>query len=331
MPAEWALTELASGAQQIWKAQKRIQGLVDKTPLIYSDKLSKKFEAGIYLKYEFLHPTGSFKLRGAASKILSLEPEERQRGVATFSTGNHGLAVAYTAHRLGIPASIFISERVPETKVNNLKKLGVKLFVHGRSQDEAEDYCYDKSRKENWTVIKPFDDPLIIAGQGTIGLEILSQLPELNTVIVPLSGGGLISGIALALKCNLPDVRVIGVSMMESAVMYQSLQAGHPVKLEEHNTLADSLLGGIGLDNQYTFPLVEQFVDHVILVSEEEIARGMAYLYSEHRIAVEGAAATTVACLRKSEIVKPADNVALILSGNNVDTSSFHEVVSAYL
>ncbi len=320
-----------SGTGEIWKARKRIAHLVEETPLVYSPGLSKAYQASVYLKLEFIQPTKSFKLRGAANKILSLKQEERQRGVATFSTGNHGLAVAYVAGKLGIPAAIFISERVTGVKVNNLRALGANLVIYGDNQDDAEDYCYKKAKEEDWVVVKPFDDPMVIAGQGTIGLEILEQLPDLDTVIVPLSGGGLISGIALALKNNLSHLRVIGVSMKGSPVMYHSLKKGRPVNLEEKSTLADSLLGGIGLDNRYTFSIVKTCVDEVVLVSEEAIAAGMASLFREERMAVEGAAATTVAVLDEHKLIGPDSRVALILSGSNIDALSFIKAIDGYL
>lgn len=329
MTAELALEDLLVGNKEIWRARKRISGLIRETPLVYAKGLSEALKASVYLKYEFIHPTGSFKLRGAANKILSLTSDQQKLGIATFSTGNHGLAVAYVARELGISAAIFISERVPWAKAENLRKIGVNLFIRGKSQDDAEKYCYQKSSDEGWTVIQPFDDPRVIAGQGTIGLELLERLPELDCVIVPLSGGGLISGVALALKNNLPNLRIIGVSMEKSAVMYQSLREGKPVALKEHDTLADSLLGGIGLDNQFTLPVVQRYVDSTILVSEEAIARAMAYLFKEQRLVVEGAAATTIAAASSFDLVKPGSSVVLIITGNNIDANSFIDVVSS--
>lgn len=323
--------DLFPGAGEIWKARKRITGLAGETPLLYSAGLSKVYRASVYLKLEYIQPTGSFKLRGAASKILSLKQEEQNQGVATFSTGNHGLAVAYVAGKMGIPAAIFISERVPEVKVNNLRALGANLIIYGENQDDAEEYCYKKAEEEDWVVVKPFDDPLVIAGQGIIGLELLEQLPDLDTVVVPLSGGGLISGIAIAIKTAFPHLQVIGVSMKGSPAMYHSLIADRPVNLKEKSTLADSLLGGIGLDNKYTFSIVQKYVDEVVLVSEEAIAEGMADLFRSERIVVEGAAATTVAVLAERKLIEPNSRVVLILSGNNIDSLSFIKAIGGYL
>jgi threonine dehydratase len=317
--------------RDIWLARQRISRFVQETPLVLSQELSKRFAASVYLKLEYLQPTGSFKLRGAANKILSLTPQDRQRGVATFSTGNHGLAVAYMAKELGVPASVFISSRVPEVKVNNLKALGVDVVVHGASQDDAEENCYRVAEEKGLTVIKPFDDPFVLAGQGTIALELLKQCPQMDETIIPLSGGGLAAGVALGLKATDQQIRVTGVSMEKGAVMYESLKAGKPVVLPESDTLADSLLGGIGLDNKYTFPLVRDCVDEVVCVSEVAIAQGMAFLYKHQLMVVEGASATTVSALLERSITKEGSHIVLLLTGNNVDPQAFLSAVSGHL
>lgn len=315
----------------VWAARKRISSLVSKTPLIKSLMLSEETGASVFLKLETVHQTGSFKIRGAVNKVLSLTPEEQRRGIATFSTGNHGLAVAYVAQRLGIPAVVCVSERVPPVKVEALRRLGASVRVYGQSQDDAEAYCYQLEKEQGLTVVKPFDDPWVIAGQGTIGLELLEDLPEIDTAIVPLSGGGLLAGIAMALKSNDPAIRVVGVSTARCAAMYESLRAGRPVVVPEEDRLADALLGGIGQDNRYTFRMVKEYVDEVALVSEEEIAEGMAYLFRRHRLVVEGAAATGVAALVHRKVAPPGSNIAIIISGNNVDLSAFCRVTQKYL
>ena len=316
--------------RDVWAARKRISTFVRETPLLHSAELSQRFNASVYLKPEYLQPTGSFKLRGAANKVLSLNTAERSRGVATFSTGNHGLAMAYVAKEMGIPASVFISSRVPQAKVNKLKALGVNVVVCGTSQDEAQEQCLQVAKEKGFTVVKPFDDPTVLAGQGTIGLELLERCPNLDHVIVPVSGGGLAGGIALTLKTNDPTIQVTGVSMEEGAVMYHSVKAGKPVILEEADTLADSLLGGIDLDNKYSFPLVRDYVDQIVLVPETAIAHGMTALYQHHRIVVEGASATCVAALEQVSIA-PGGKVVLILSGHNVDANAFLNIVSKNL
>jgi threonine dehydratase len=316
--------------RNIWEARKRIASIVNRTPLIQSSVLSEKIGRNVYLKLENVHEVGAFKVRGAANKILSLSEEEKKRGVATYSTGNHGMAVSYVAKKLGIEAVVCISNRVPKAKVDSLKRLGAQIEIVGDSQDEAGVRCYELERKEGITVIEPFDDPHVIAGQGTIGLELLEVLPNLTDVIVPLSGGGLLSGIGLALKSNDRDLRVTGVSMEHSAVMYESLKAGKPVKLEETETLADSLLGGIGLDNQYTFNMVQQYMDDVVLIPEEEIAYSMAYMMDQHRIIMEGAAATGIAAVLGNKIPHQDGDIAVIISGHNVDLSILLSLIQNY-
>jgi threonine dehydratase len=316
--------------RNVWEAKKRIASIINRTPLIQSYVLSERIGRPIYLKLENVHDIGAFKVRGAANKILSLSEEEKKRGVVTFSTGNHGMAVAYVARKLGIEAVVCISNRVPKAKVDSLKRLNAKIEIYGNSQDDAEEHCYELAKEKGLTVIQPFDDPYIIAGQGTIGLEILEEIPNLTDVVVPLSGGGLLSGIGLALKSNDPNIRVTGVSIEHSAVMYESLKAGKPVKLEEKDTLADSLLGGIGLDNQYTFRMVGQYTDDIVLISEEEIAYSMAFMMDKHRMIIEGAAATGVATILENKIAHQEGAVAVIISGHNVDLSVLLQLIQNY-
>ncbi|MEQ8677396.1 MAG: hydroxyectoine utilization dehydratase EutB [Aggregatilineales bacterium] len=317
MPLQDVVTQ-----QDIFVAQARIRGLVRHTPLIPSEVLPAVAGVDVRLKLETLQPTGSFKVRGAANRILNLSDEARARGVVTVSTGNHGRAVAYVAREIGLKATICVSERVPPNKIHALKQSGAELVIHGQSQDEAETRALELVEQHGFTMIHPFDDPDIITGQGTIGIELLQDFPQLDTVIVPLSGGGLISGIAIALKAANPAIRVIGVSMDAGCVMYHSLRAGKPVQLPEAETLADSLNGGIGLANRYTYRFVENFVDEVVLVSEAEIEGAMARVILAHHMIVEGAGAVPVAGLLSGRVQNMGQHIALILSGGNVDTQT---------
>jgi len=251
--------------------------------------------------------------------LLSLTADEKGRGLITFSTGNHGRAVAYVARQLGINAVICVSRRVPGYRVDAMKRLGAEVVVYGESQDEAMEQAFVMERERGLTIVNAFDDPFIIAGQGTIGLELLEDLPEVDTAIVPLSGGGLISGIALALKSADPEIRVIGVSMECAPVMYHSLRAGVPIEMEEEDTIADALAGGIGLDNRYTFRMVQEYVDDTVLVSEEEIAKAMVFALEEHRLVVEGAGAVGIAALLYGKVREVGRNVVVVVSGSNVD------------
>ncbi|MGG7620597.1 hydroxyectoine utilization dehydratase EutB [Bacillus coreaensis] len=317
--------------RDVWKAKKNIQGIVQKTPLVFSPVLSEKCGASIYLKCEHLHQTGSFKLRGATNMINSLSSEEKARGVTTFSTGNHGLAVAYAAKQLGIRAVICVSTRVPKAKSEAILKMGAELEIYGDGQDDAEKRCYELHYQEGLTIIPPFDHPLIIGGQGTMALEILEELPDVNGVIGGLSGGGLLSGVGVTMKQSDPSIKIIGVTMEKGAAMHASIASGQPVEVKEFHTLADSLLGGIGVDNQYTFPLVKKYVDDYVLIPESTIAKGMALLYEQHRMIVEGAAAIGVGALIDGLVKPPGDTTVVILSGNNVDLDSHIESIKLHV
>ncbi|HID61712.1 MAG TPA: hydroxyectoine utilization dehydratase EutB [Anaerolineae bacterium] len=303
----------------IYLARQRIASIAKRTPLVHSPLLTERASGSVYLKLENLQETGSFKIRGAANRMLSLAADEKARGVIAVSSGNHGRAVAYVARRLGIKAVICLSKRVPPSKVEAIKELGAEVVVYGECYDEAEKHALRLQEERGLTMIEPFDDPLIIAGQGTIGLELLEDLPEVNTVVVPLSGGGLLAGIALALKSASSAIRVIGVSMERAPVMYHSLKAGAPMEMEEEETIADGLVGGIGLDNKYTFRLVQEYIDEAVLVSEEAIAEAMAFALEKHHLIVEGAGAVGIAALLQRKVREVGRDAVVIVSGGNVD------------
>jgi threonine dehydratase len=280
----------------------------------------------VYLKLENLQQTGSFKIRGAVNKLLSLSPAERERGVIAFSTGNHGRAVAYVAAQLGIRAVICMSHRVPQYRVAAMEALGGEVVLFGESQDEAYIRALELERDQGLTMVKPFDDPHVIAGQGTIGLEILEDLPQVDNLLVPLSGGGLLAGVALAMKATSPAIRVVGVGLEVSSPMQASLKAGRPVEIVETDSLGDALLGGIGLDNCYTFPIVKDLVDEVVLVSEAEIAAGMFYAFDTHRQVIEGAGAVGISALLAGKVSRLGEHVAIVVSGGNVDPRLLTEI-----
>lgn len=320
-------TESKVSSEDVIAARERIAPLVRRTPLIPSPALSERTGAEVHLKLETLQDTGSFKVRGAANKILSLDDAARRRGVVTVSTGNHGRAVAHVARRAGSRAVVCLSAMVPRDKVEAIEAAGGEVVIHGRSQDEAAEEAERLREARDLTMVNPFDDPQVIAGQGTIGLELLEDLPDVETVLVPVSGGGLVSGIALVLKAARPEVRVVGVSMERGAAMYESQKAGQPVLVEEYESLADSLGGGIFLDNRFTFDLVRAHVDDLVLVSEAEIARAMAFALSRERLVVEGAGAVGIAALLAGRAGALHGKVAVILSGGNVDADVLLKVV----
>jgi threonine dehydratase len=290
--------------------------------LLPSRLLSERAGTPVYLKLESLQETGSFKIRGAANKMLNLGPDERARGVITVSTGNHGRAVAYVANRLETRAVVCIPEGTAHNKVQAIENLGAEIVVSGKTYDEAEEGAFLLARDRGLTMVNPYDDPPIIAGQGTVGLEILEDLPELDTVLVPVGGGGLISGVGLAVKGDDASRRVIGVSMDRAPVMYHSLKAGRAVTMEEEETIADALVGGIGADNQYTFRLAQKLIDDFVLVSDEEIAEAMLFALQEHHLVVEGGGAVGLAALLSGKLSGLRGDVAVVLSGGNVDPQS---------
>jgi threonine dehydratase len=312
---------------EIREAAAAIAGAVLRTPLVPSAALSAKARHEILLKLESLQPTGAFKLRGATNAIQRLTDEQRRRGVGCCSTGNHGRAVAAAAQRLGVRAVVALSALVPATKVRAIEALGAEVRQIGVSQDQAQVEIDRLVREQGLTDIPPFDHPDVIAGQGTIGLELLEDRPDLGAIVVPLSGGGLISGIALAAKALKPEIRIIGVTMEHGAAMHESLKAGKPIEVTEVASLADSLGGGIGLQNQYSFPLCRDLVDQILLVSEAEIYRGMQFLFREQRLVTEGGAAVGAAALLAGKL-KLDGPAAFIISGNNVDPDQFLAVAS---
>lgn len=311
----------------IREARAAIAGAVLRTPLVSSAALSAKAGQEILLKLESLQPTGAFKLRGATNAVQRLTDEQRRRGVGCCSTGNHGRAIATAAARLGVRAVVALSALVPATKVRAIEALGAEVRRVGVNQDQAQVEIDRLVREQGLTDIPPFDHPDVIAGQGTIALELLEDRPDLSAILVPLSGGGLISGIAIAAKALKPEIRIIGVTMEQGAAMVESLKAGKPIEVAEVASLADSLGGGIGLKNRYTFAICRDLVDQTILVSEVEIYRGMQILFREQRLVTEGGAAVGAAALLAGKL-KLDGPTAFIISGNNVDPDQFLAVAS---
>jgi threonine dehydratase len=293
---------------------------VKKTPVVYSHPLSHALGQDFYLKCEMLQSTGSFKLRGAANKLLNL-PKDKIKKVIAVSTGNHGCAVAYMAQNLGFDSFIYVSNNVPQNKLDNIRQYGAKIIVTGHSQDDAEVEARKAAQSDDAALIHPFDDEQIIAGQGTMALDLVEQIPNLENVLVPLSGGGLISGVACALKQLDPNIKIIGISMEKGAAMHASIQAKKPIEVEEVISYADSLQGGIGLNNQYTYEYTKKFVDEYILVTEDEILSGVQYLLENHRFLVEGASAVSTAAVLSGKLKHLKGRTACILTGNNVDAN----------
>lgn len=311
------------------QAAKRVDAVAIRTPLIPSFGLSRVLKADVRLKLETTQPTRSFKVRGAANVILTYEDVDPTKGVVAYSTGNHGRAVAYVASTLGLPAVVCMSHNTTSDKQESLRAMGATIRLVGESQDEAAELARSLE-EEGALLVDPINDPLTTAGQGTIGLEIVEDWPEADTVVVPVSGGALIAGIARAVKSLSPDTRLVGVSMDRGAAMYHSLQAGHPVAIPEVESLADSLQGGITLENDHSFEMVRDLVDEVVLVSEEEIGVAMAEAVIEERLVLEGAGATPIAALLNRDRDLFGQRVALVATGAMVSDSTLLRLVEAH-
>ncbi len=313
--------------QHIRAARERIVGKVEHTPVVLSQSLSARSGSPVYLKFEHRQTTGSFKLRGASNAIAELTPQQRSYGVVAASTGNHGRALAHAARLEGMRAVICMSSLVPQNKLDAIRSLGADVRIVGNSQDVAQQEVDRLVAEEGLVMLPPFDHPDIVAGQGTLGLEIMEQVPDAETILVPLSGGGLAAGVAAAVKGIRPNSRAIGISMARGAAMKASLDAGRPVQVEELPTLADSLGGGIGLDNRLTFAMCGNLLDDVILVSEDEIGAGIRHAHRQEREIVEGAGAVGIGALLAGK-VSPKGPTVVVLTGGNIDMGLHRRVVS---
>jgi len=311
---------------KIKEAHKKIAPYINYTPLVVSEFLSKN--RIVKLKLESFQKTGSFKLRGALNKLLSLSKEQKEKGVIAVSTGNHGKGVAYASSILGIKSTIYMSAMVPEYRKLAIEALGATVEIVGQNSDEADLYARNIAKSKNITLIHPFDDEEIIIGQGTTGLEMINDFPEVDTVIIPTSGGGLVGGIALALKSQKPSIKIIGVSMERGPSMYESLKIGKPVDVEELETLADCLGGSIGLNNKYTFKIAQEIIDDFVLINEEKIAEGIRLNFSEHKIVTEGAAATSVIVAKDNLSSHLGKNIICLICGGNIETKLFNKIIS---
>ncbi len=305
-------------------ARARIAAGIVTTPTVDSPWLSERFGAPIRLKLEHRQTTGSFKLRGASNAVALLPKDTR--GVTAASTGNHGRALSLAAKRRGIPAVICMSRLVPENKLTEIRRLGAEARIVGASQDEAQVEAERLMAEDGFAMVPPFEHPAVVAGQGTLGLEIVEQTPDVETVLIQVSGGGLAAGVALAMKTLRPKARIVGVSMARGAAMKASLAAGRPVEVEEEATLADSLGGGIGLDNRLTFAMCRDLLDDLVLLTEGEIAAGIRHAYEEEREIVEGAGAVGIAALLAGK-VRPTGPTVAVLSGRNIDMGLHRDIV----
>jgi threonine dehydratase len=311
---------MAVDLSAIRQAREMLQDIIRPTPLLADTLLSNELGGSIYLKAECLQRSGSFKVRGAYNKISRLSDDEKSRGVVTGSAGNHAQAVALAARLHNIKSTIVLPERAPLTKVKNTKAQGAEVILHGASFDEAVAYSRQIGEERGLTYVHAFDDELVIAGQGTIGLEIVDDLPSVTTVVVPIGGGGIISGIAIAIKSLVPRARVIGVQAANVAPVNRSLEAGHPIEVGTQFTIADGI--AVKRPGEITLPLIREFVDEVVEVTEDEIAKGIYHCVQNNRIVVEGAGAASAAALMAGKIdIDSSENICAVLAGGNIDAN----------
>ncbi len=311
-------------AADVLSAAHRLRGIVDRTPLVRSAELSAIAGTNAYLKGEHLQRTGSFKLRGATNAIASLSAGEKARGVVASSAGNHGLGLAHAARALGIRAMIFLPRTAPDVKRNGITALGAEIDASYAHYDDAHHAAIEYAAKRDMTFVNPCAGDALLAGQGTVGLEILEELPRLRTIVVPVGGGGLVGGIAALFRAVGPSVRIVGAQSANTNAMAVSLAAGRRVDVPVPETLADGLAGQIDDEG---LAIGRAAIDEMIVVTEEEIADAIAWLAHEHDARAEGAGAVGVAALRSGRIAPLAGDVAVVISGGNIDERKWRLLV----
>lgn len=311
----------------ITAARERVADAIVQTPVIAALALRDRLTGPLHIKLESLQRTGSFKDRGALNRLLALTPEQRARGVVTASAGNHAQAVAYHGSRLGVPVQVVMPEHTPLIKVLNTRQFGAEIHFRGTTLSDAMVEAERLEEENGYVMVHAFDDERVIAGQGTIGLELLEQIPELTAVVVPIGGGGLISGMAIALKERRPDIRIFGVEAAVAASAMASRQAGKPVKIETSETIADGI--AVKRVGDRTFPIIERYVDDIVSVSETEIASAVHLLLENEKLLSEGAGAVPLAAILAGRLpLGPSDVTVMVLSGGNIDINLLERIVN---
>jgi threonine dehydratase len=321
------VVKLVVTLQNIKEARKAIAPFIKCTPLVQSQFLTTFCGCPLFLKLENLQITSSFKPRGVFNKLLHLSEEEQNRGIITASAGNHGQAVAYAAEKLGFYARVVVPIHTPKVKIDGIKKYGADLVLFGENYDEAERKAKKLAREDGCAYISPYNDELIIAGHGTIGLEILESLPDVDVVMVPLGGGGLLSGISVTVKSIRPEVQVIGVQSKSSPVMYESLKAGKIVTVKKAgNSVAEGLSGNVG---PITFGIVQKYVERVLLVEEESLRQAVYMLWVNDKQVVEGSGAAAVAPVIENKPLFKGKRVVSVVTGGNIDNDLFQNILAS--
>jgi threonine dehydratase len=309
----------------IVSAAHRLRGVVRRTPLERSAALSEIAGCDVWLKMEGMQRTGSFKLRGSYNAVALLSAEERARGLVSASAGNHGMGLALAASLLGACATVFVPEDAPETKRRRIARYGAELRTVRGGYDDAHHAAEEHARSAGATFVNAYSDPDVVAGQGTVGLEVFEELPSVRTLLLPVGGGGLIGGVGLAARALGPDVRVVGVQSEETSAMHASLAAGRLTIPPMGPTLCEGLSGET---DQRSLDLVRQVVDDVVLVSEAAVRRAIRWLYVEEGIVAEGSSATVAAALLEGVAANLAGPVAAVLTGSNIDAPRLAEILS---
>jgi threonine dehydratase len=311
--------------QRIEAAAKRLHGAIYHSPCAYSYALSQLCGAQIYCKFENLQMTGSFKERGARNKLLLLSEQEKRAGVIAASAGNHALGLAYHGKQLGIPVTVVMPKTAPLVKITNCRNLSATTLLHGDSLDEAKIYAQQLASERQLTYVPAFDDVDIIAGQGTIGLEILEDVPDVDAVIIPVGGGGLIAGVACAIKTKKPDVRIIAVEATRAPTLHSALKNKAITTVQTQQSLADGLrVASIGAA---CFPTIQKYVEQVVLVDESAIASAVLKMLELEKTVVEGAAATSLAALLQHNLQLADKKVVLVLCGGNIDVTVLARII----
>jgi len=318
--------------QTIQNAKKTITPLIKKTPLVYSQFLSAFCNGEVYLKLENQQLTNSFKIRGALNRMSQLNPDEKKRGVVTASSGNHGQAVALAAEHLQLTAKIVVPALVSKAKLDKIQKFDVEVIQEKDgtplNYDDVEPFAREIAEQEGLTYISPYNDEGIIAGQGTVGLEILEDL-DVDTIIVPIGGGGLISGIALAAKSNQPTIQILGVQSEASPTMYESWKQGKILPVEEENSYADGLMGGLE-QGTITFDLIRHYVDEVVLVKEETIKEAIFLLYENEQQITEGAGAISISPILENKDLFKGKTTVSVISGGNIENTLLQDILTDF-
>ena len=313
--------------QEVLDADQRIRPQVLETPVEHSIYLSNVIEGTVYLKLDLQQTTGSFKYRGASSKIMSLSEEELDRGVISASTGNYALAIAEAMKNLGREATVYLPRNVPEDRIDLIKAHELNIEIYGEEGGEAEQKAKAVADSEGKIYVSPYNDRVVVGGQGTCGLEIARQVPSVDTLIAACGGGGLVTGCAGYLKSCNPAIETIAVSPEKSPVMYESLEQGKMVEMQTFETLADTCAGGIDPDT-ITFELCQKYVDEIVLIAEAEIEDAIRLLFEQHRLVAEGSAALGVACLLKHPERFRGKTVVPVVCGKNIGIELFKSIIT---